>query len=107
MVMSDPRYDASRATRRASGVKLEGSSVCFTGKLLSLSRSEASKKAAAAGWTVRDGVSRDLSYLVANDPGSGSAKAKKAKLLGIETISEKQFLELVSKREEKASLLDL
>lgn len=79
MVMSDPRYDASQAERDMSSVNLDGPSVCFTGKLLSMSRSEASKKAAAAGWTVRDGVSRDLSYLVANDPDSGSSKAKKAK----------------------------
>lgn len=107
MVIADPRYDASQAIQRASNSKPSGPSVCFTGKLYSLSRSEASKKATAAGWLVRDGVARDLDYLVTNDPDSGSSKAKKAKQLGIETISEKKFLELVSSREEETSLLDL
>lgn len=107
MVIADPRYDASQAAGHASSGEPTGPSVCFTGKLFTLSRSEAAKKALAAGWAVRDGVARDLRYLVTNDPDSGSSKAKKAKQLGIETIDEKKFLELVSGREEKTSLLDL
>lgn len=69
-----------------------------------MSRSEASKKATTAGWTVRDGVSRDLRYLVTNDGDSSSAKMKKARQLGIETISESKFLELVSCREEMSGV---
>lgn len=72
-----------------------------------MSRSEAAALARAAGWDVRDGVSKGLRWLVSNDPSSSSAKAKKAKQLGVETITERQFAELVSQREEKSSVLNL
>jgi DNA ligase (NAD+) len=41
-------------------------------------------------------VVKDLSYLVTNDPGSGSGKNKKALDLGIPIIDEEQFLALLA-----------
>ena len=38
---------------------------------------------------------KGLSYLVTNDPGSGSSKNKKAKELGVKIIDEKEFLALI------------
>jgi DNA ligase (NAD+) len=40
-------------------------------------------------------VVKDLSYLVTNDPESGSGKNKKAAELGVAIINEEQLLELL------------
>jgi DNA ligase (NAD+) len=40
-------------------------------------------------------VVKDLSFLVTNNPESGSAKNKKARDLGVAIIDEKQFLDLL------------
>ena len=71
-------------------------SVCFTGALRTMSRGEASAKAAAAGYEVKSGVSKGLTYLVTNDPFSGSSKNEKAKKLGTKVITEDEFLALLS-----------
>ena len=63
-------------------------SVCFTGKLDTMSRSEASKKAEAAGFEVKGGVTKGLTFLVSNNIESGSSKARKAKELGTKVITE-------------------
>lgn len=73
-----------------------GQSVCFTGKLFTMTRGEASKKAEAAGFEVKGGVNKGLTYLVTNNIESGSSKARKAKELGTKVINEQEFLKLVS-----------
>lgn len=72
-----------------------GMSVCFTGKLNTMSRTEAASKAIDAGFEVLSGVKKSLTYLVTNDSNSGSSKNKKAKELGIKVISEKEFLSML------------
>ncbi|MDR0563035.1 MAG: NAD-dependent DNA ligase LigA [Spirochaetaceae bacterium] len=71
---------------------LKGFSFCFTGELSSMKRSEAEEKIRALGGSAKSSVVKDLSFLVTNDPRSGSAKNKKARGLGIPMIDEKAFI---------------
>jgi len=75
---------------------LRGFSFCFTGELSSLKRGEAEERIKALGASAKTSVVKDLSFLVTNDPGSGSGKNKKARELGIPIIDEEQFLALLA-----------
>ncbi|AEJ19624.1 NAD-dependent DNA ligase LigA [Gracilinema caldarium] len=74
---------------------LKGYSFCFTGELRTMKRSEAEEKIKALGAQAKSSVVKDLSFLVTNDPGSGSSKNQKAQELGIPVINEEQFLEML------------
>lgn len=50
----------------------------------------------AAGYTLVDEVTRDLKLLVLADPDSTSAKAQKARKLGIRVIGETQLEALIA-----------
>ena len=69
--------------------------VCFTGKLDHLLRQEAAAMARRAGYGVASSVSRDLTYLVTNQPHSCSLKNRKADEYGVRKITETEFLEMV------------
>jgi DNA ligase (NAD+) len=75
---------------------LRGLSFCFTGELSSIKRGQAEEKIKALGASAKSSVVKDLSYLVTNDPGSGSSKNKKARELGVQIIDEKQFLAMLA-----------
>jgi len=77
-------------------VPLKGLSFCFTGELKSMKRSRAEEKVKALGASVKSSVVKDLSYLVTNDPESGSAKNKRAVELGVKIIDEEGLLKLVN-----------
>ncbi|MDR2617613.1 MAG: NAD-dependent DNA ligase LigA [Treponema sp.] len=79
----------------ADAIPLKGFSFCFTGELKSMKRNEAEEKIKALGASAKSSVVKDLSYLVTNDPESGSGKNKKARELGVSIISEEQFLSLL------------
>ncbi len=73
---------------------LAGLEFVLTGKLESLSRSEAEAKIKALGGKAGSDVTRKISYVVVGaDPGSKLAKAQK---LGIKTLSEAEFLKLLN-----------
>ena len=94
MFANDPRYNhvvVSKTLKKSSN----GMSICFTGKLNTMSRSEAEKKAVEAGFEVKS-VNKKLTYLVTNDTSTGSSKNRKAKELGIQVIDEKEFLKMIS-----------
>jgi DNA ligase (NAD+) len=74
--------------------KLKGKSFCFTGEL-SMSRKDAQDSVLKNGGEVKSSVTKGLTYLVTNDPNSGSTKNKKAHQLGTQVIGEKEFLELI------------
>ncbi|TVQ26867.1 MAG: DNA ligase (NAD(+)) LigA, partial [Spirochaetaceae bacterium] len=74
---------------------LQGRSFCFTGALATMTRAQAQDRVRRAGGAVAGSVTRDLSYLVTNDPESGSSKNSKARDLGIAIITEQQFVELL------------
>lgn len=103
LFMKDIRYswtESQAAPRRQTAVK---GSVCFTGAL-SISRGQASKLAEAAGFEVKNAVSKGLTYLVTPDPNSGSSKNEKAKKYGTTVIDEAAFMELVKTHED--SIMD-
>ena len=75
---------------------LRGRSFCFTGELSAMKRSQAEEKIKALGASAKSAVVKDLSYLVTNDPQSGSSKNKKALELGIPIINEAEFLALIA-----------
>jgi len=75
--------------------KLNGQSVCFTGKS-SHSRKELSEMAEAAGLEVKNSVGAGLTMLVMADSNSTSSKAEKARKLGTKCVSENEFVKMVS-----------
>ena len=78
----------------AGGI-LSGLSFCFTGELSSMKRPQAEQKVKDLGGIIKTSGVKGLSYLVTNDPSSGSSKNRKAESLGIPVIGEKEFLALL------------
>ena len=58
-----------------------------------MNNDELKKKIEDMGGKVAGSVSKNTDWLLTNDPGSGSSKNKKAAELGVEIISEEDFLE--------------
>ncbi len=83
---------ANAAVQR-SGSPVAGKTVVFTGSLERMTRAEAKSRAEALGAKVAGSVSAKTDLLVAG-PGAGS-KAKKATELGIDTLDEDGWLELI------------
>jgi DNA ligase (NAD+) len=75
---------------------LKGVSFCFTGELTVMKRNAAEEKVKLLGGMVKGSVVKDLSYLVTNDPESGSSKNKKAQSLGVPIIDETAFLAILA-----------
>ena len=82
----------------AEEVPLKGLSFCFTGELKKMKRNQAEEKVKDLGGLAKSSVVKVLSYLVTNDPGSGSAKNKKALELGVSIIDEEAFLAILEGR---------
>lgn len=80
--------------RVATSTPLTGKSVVFTGTLLELTRDEAKDMARRAGAQVVSSVSKKTDYVVAGT--EAGSKATKAEELGVNIISESDFLDLVT-----------
>lgn len=102
-----PEMDALLATGAvrilppSSGGPLAGKSFCFTGELSSMKRPEAEALVRSLGGQAKSSVTKGLSYLVTNDPSSGSDKNKKAASYGVGIIGEAAFLEMVGMNEKE------
>ncbi len=79
---------------KAASQKLAGKIFVFTGALKSMSRQEAEAKVEELGGRASSSVSKKTDFVVVGeDPGS---KYEKAKALGIKTITEEEFQQLIS-----------
>lgn len=72
---------------------LSGKTFVLTGTMESLSRDEAKEKLRALGASVSSSVSKKTSYVVAGE--EAGSKLEKARVLGVEVLSEAQFLKLI------------
>jgi len=72
---------------------LAGKTFVFTGELETMSRDEVEEKVRALGGNATGSVSKSTSYVVAG--GNPGSKFEKAKTLGVNILSEKEFLKLI------------
>jgi DNA ligase (NAD+) len=89
----DDLLSVVRIKAKIHGV-LTGKSICFTGKSR-LKRAELEGLAKNAGASVKNSVSRDLTFLVMADADSTSTKAQAARKNGTTCLSEDDFLKQV------------
>lgn len=73
--------------------RLEGKSFVLTGTLSTMSREEAKEKIQNHGGSVVSSVSKNTNYVIVGE--NAGSKLDKAQKLGIEILSEEQFLELI------------
>jgi DNA ligase (NAD+) len=81
------------AKPKAAGQKFAGKTFVFTGALEKFTRDEAERLAEERGGRAASSVSKKTDYVVAG-PGAGS-KLEKARELGVNVISEEEFLEMM------------
>ena len=81
--------------QKISGGVFEGKTFVLTGTLPTMTRSEASKIIEQNGGKTSSSVSKKTSYVLAGE--EAGSKLTKAQKLGIEVISEEQFLSMINK----------
>lgn len=82
--------------RNPSSGSLKGVTFCFTGELHSMKRLAAEELVKQNGGSSKTSVTKDLTYLVTNNPNSNSAKNRAAREYGVKVITEETFLSLVN-----------
>ena len=87
------RLEAEQKRVVDADAPLVGKTVVFTGTLVQMKRNEAKQMVADAGGKAVGSVSSKLTYLVAGE--KAGSKLKKAKDLGIEILTEQEFLDLI------------
>lgn len=95
-IFADSRYNEPQVVETTKPESTKGT-ICFTGKLETMTRSEAQAKAKKLGYEIADGVSKNLGTLVVADAGlkgAPSSKLKKAMSLGVKIMGESEFAAL-------------
>jgi len=95
--------EISPVEQAANDTAISGKVLVFTGNMESMGRSEAKAKAESMGAKVSGSVSKKTDLVIAG-PGAGS-KRKKAEELGVSVISEQEWLDLLSKKDDQLRLL--
>lgn len=85
----------SLKSSKPESTKLKGLSFCFTGELENMTRVQAEDLVRKNGGEVKSSVSSKLSYLVTNNPNSGSSKNIKAREELVDIINEEQFRRMI------------
>ncbi len=75
--------------------RLEGLTFCFTGKLETMTRNDANALVTEHGGTPKNGVVKDLSYLITNST-EQTSKYVKAQGQGSKIVSEEEFLAMIN-----------
>ena len=92
-IVRNPKYKEPVVVEAPKTESTKGS-ICFTGKLETMTRSVAQEKARNLGYEIADAVAKGLGTLVVADAGlqgAPSSKLKKAQKLGIKIMSESEF----------------
>jgi len=98
LIVEDARYNAPVEVEAPKAVNGKGS-ICFTGKLETMTRSQAQAKARELGYEIAESVAKGLGTLVVADAGlkgEPSSKLKKAMKLGIKIVGETEFNSWIS-----------
>ena len=77
------------------GTTLDGKTFCVTGSLEHFTRKSIEEKIESLGGKMTSSVTSKTDYLVTNTLDSGSSKNKKAQELGINIITEEEFLTMI------------
>ena len=96
-IVKDNRYNAPTEVDVSKVNPSTKGTICFTGKLETMTRSQAQEKARNLGYEIADSVSKTLGTLVVADAGlkgAPSSKLKKAMSLGVKIMSESEFSSL-------------
>ena len=96
-IVDDPRYNAPTEVDVSKVNPSTKGTICFTGKLETMTRSQAQEKARNLGYEIADSVSKTLGTRVVADAGlkgSPSSKLKKAISFGVKVMSESEFSSL-------------
>ncbi len=90
------RMEAPVTVQRDMALPLEGKQLVVTGRLASMSRSQAEDRIKELGGSAGSSVTRKTAYLVVgDDPG---AKLDQANSLGTQVLNEEQFLKLLERQ---------
>jgi DNA ligase (NAD+) len=85
------------AAERGAGGPFGGKTVVLTGTLSSMTREQAQERLEQLGAKVAGSVSKKTSFLVAGE--DAGSKLEKARQLGVDVLTEEEFLKLIMKTE--------
>jgi DNA ligase (NAD+) len=93
-IVLNKKYHEPKEVYQVPEIVPEKGTICFTGKLETMTRTQAQTKARELGYEIADSVAKGLGTLVVADAGlkgEPSSKLKKAQKLGIKIMSESEF----------------